>query len=256
MLSRVTCVEDDPDIRDIVAMALSSFGGIDVDQCSTGAEAIERSEAFAPDLILLDVEMSDMNGVETYARLRRIPAFEHTPIVFMTARAMSGEIARLQRMGAADVIVKPFDPLTLAERLDEVCKRNSEAAEVRARLRDLLARHCIALARQTDELGRLLQQGLDPDCSTREPLLTARSITHQAKGTSGSVGFPDMTNAAAALDDLLQVLITQDGPIPPVDVEAARALFDRFGAEAAACVPERSTLYHAHLPRPSSAARK
>lgn len=249
MLNRVTCVEDDADIRDIIAIALSSFGRIEVDLCTSGAEAIARSAQFSPDLILLDVEMSDMNGEETYTRLRGIPTLENTPIVFMTARAMTGEIARLQRMGAADVITKPFDPLTLAERLDVICKRNAEAAEVRSRLRDLLVRHCSGLARQTDEIGRLLAVGLAPDCCTREPLIKARTITHQAKGTSGSVGFPDMAKAATALDDLLHVLSTQAGAIAPSDVENANALFDQFKAMSEACTPDRSTLYNANLPR-------
>jgi CheY-like chemotaxis protein len=254
MLSRVTCVEDDPDIREIVGMALASFGDISIDLCASGAEAIERSEIFAPDLILLDVEMPGMDGVETYARLRRIPALMETPIVFMTARAMAGEIAGLQRMGAAGIITKPFDPLTLADRLADFCKRQSEAAEVRARLRDLLCRHCAGLAHQTEELEQLLQQGLDPNCVSREPLLKARSITHQAKGTSGSVGFPDMSKAAAALDDLLRVLAEQTGAISPSQAQAAKELFGKFEAEGAACVPERSTLYYAHLPSPPAPA--
>ncbi len=256
-LSRVTCVEDDPDIREIVGMALASFGDIIVDLCASGAEAIERSETFAPNLILLDVEMPGMDGVETYARLRHIPALADTPIVFMTARARPEEIARLQRLGAADVITKPFDPLTLAERLADVCRRQSDAAEVRARLRDLLARHCSALARQTEELDQLLQQGLDPNCLSREPLLKARSITHQAKGTSGSVGFPAMSKAAAALDDLLKVLTTEVGWISPSNVQIAKTLFGQFKATGEACTPELSTLYNANLaPRPQSRANR
>jgi CheY-like chemotaxis protein len=254
MLSRVMCVEDDPDIREIVGLALASFGDISVDLCASGAEAIERSEKFAPDIILLDAEMPGMDGVETYARLRRIPTLTDTPIVFMTARARADEIAHLRRIGAAEVITKPFDPLTLADRLTDVCKRQSDAAEVRARLRDLLSRHCAGLARQTEELEQLLQQGLDPNCASREPLLKARSITHQAKGTSGSVGFPEMSKAAAALDDLLKILAEQTDQICSSQAGAVKALFDRFQAEGEACVPERSTLFNAHLPmRPAAA---
>jgi two-component system, OmpR family, response regulator len=250
MLSRVMCVEDDPDIREIVGMALARFGDISVDLCASGAEAIERSEEFAPDLILLDVEMTGIDGVETYARLRRIPALSETPIVFMTARAMAAEIAGFQRIGVAGVITKPFDPLTLADRLADVCKRQADAAEARARLRDLLGRHCSGLARQTEELEQLLQQGLDPNCISREPLLKARSLTHQAKGTSGSVGFPEMSRAAAALNDLLKILSTPARRISPSDVEAAKALFGKFKATSEGCKPELSTLYHANLAPP------
>jgi CheY-like chemotaxis protein len=79
--------------------------------------------AFKPDIILLDVMMPDMDGIETFHRLREVPALEETPIVFMTAKAMPDEVKRYRAMGAAEVIAKPFDPMTLPDQLRKIWDR-------------------------------------------------------------------------------------------------------------------------------------
>lgn len=114
-LQRITCVEDDPDIRAISEIALAEIGGFDLDLCPSGADAIARTPRFRPDLILLDVMMPGMDGVETYRSLRRFPAIAATPVVFMTARTLRHEVASYRALGAAGVISKPFDPVTLAD---------------------------------------------------------------------------------------------------------------------------------------------
>ena len=73
ILKRVLFVEDDADIRTVARMALEAVGGFTVLGCSSGAEALEQIEAFGPDLILLDVMMPGMNGLETLESLRRLP---------------------------------------------------------------------------------------------------------------------------------------------------------------------------------------
>jgi two-component system, OmpR family, response regulator len=122
-LRRLTYVEDEPDIRSITEFALKEIGGYDLDVCTSGLEAIERTPGFNPDLIILDVMMPGMDGVETYERLRAIPKLAHTPVIFMTAKAMKHETDRYKAIGAADVIPKPFDPITLADRVREIWLR-------------------------------------------------------------------------------------------------------------------------------------
>ena len=61
-----------------------------------------------------------MDGIETYNRLRAIPDLADTPVVFMTAKAMNHEMDRYRALGAADVIAKPFDPLSLSARVQEI----------------------------------------------------------------------------------------------------------------------------------------
>jgi DNA-binding response OmpR family regulator len=122
-LKRLTYVEDEPDIRAITEFALKEIGGFEVDVCASGKEAVARTPDFEPNLIILDVMMPGMDGIETYKRLREIPKLAETPVVFMTAKAMTHEIENYRDMGATDVIAKPFDPTTLADRLREIWDR-------------------------------------------------------------------------------------------------------------------------------------
>jgi two-component system, OmpR family, response regulator len=126
-LERITYVEDEPDIRSITEFALKELGGFSLDVCASGPEALERTPHYNPDLIVLDVMMPGMDGVETFKRLRAIPKLAKTPVVFLTAKAMKWEIDRYRGLGAADIIAKPFDPLTLADRLREIWQKHRAA---------------------------------------------------------------------------------------------------------------------------------
>jgi CheY-like chemotaxis protein len=125
-LDRVTYVEDEPDIRSITEFALKEIGGFTLDVCASGPEAIGKAPAFNPDLIILDVMMPGMDGIETFERLRVIPQLAETPIIFMTAKAMTHETDHYRSLGAADVITKPFDPLTLSDRIQEIWQKAKE----------------------------------------------------------------------------------------------------------------------------------
>jgi CheY-like chemotaxis protein len=129
-LERITYVEDEPDIRSITEFALKQLGGFNLDVCGSGPEAIERTPDYDPDLIVLDVMMPGMDGVETFKRLRAVPKLAKTPVVFLTAKAMKWEIDRYRALGAADVIAKPFDPLTLPDRLHEIWQKQPAGGAV------------------------------------------------------------------------------------------------------------------------------
>ena len=113
-LRRVMCVEDDADIRTILELSLATVGGLDVCLCDSGAAALAQVARFKPDLVLLDVMMPGMTGPETLAALRERPEMRGVPVVFMTAKAMPDEVEQLLQHGATGLIVKPFDPMTLA----------------------------------------------------------------------------------------------------------------------------------------------
>ena len=80
--NRICYVEDEPDIRSIADFALTQLGGFTVDLCDSGQQAIDKASAFAPDLFLLDVMMPVTDGIETFKRLKELPALQATPIVF------------------------------------------------------------------------------------------------------------------------------------------------------------------------------
>ena len=114
-LNRITYVEDEPDIRAITQIALEQVGGYTLDVCSSGAEAVEKTSQFQPDLILMDVMMPEMDGIQTLQALRQDPKLSDTPVAFMTARVQGHEVNQYKEAGSAGVIAKPFDPMTLAE---------------------------------------------------------------------------------------------------------------------------------------------
>ena len=123
MLKRVLFVEDDPDIQMVARMALEAVGGFTVLGCGSGAEALKEVEAFAPDLILLDVMMPGMDGLETLQSLRLLPGAARVPVVFMTAKVQAQEVSQYRQAGAVDVIAKPFDPMTLPATVRSIWRR-------------------------------------------------------------------------------------------------------------------------------------
>ena len=122
-LQRILYVEDDPDIQAIAVMVLETIHGFTLEVCSSGNEAVQKAEAFNPDLILLDVMMPNMDGPETLERLREFPTLAVTPVVFMTAKVQPQEVQAYLDLGAVGVIAKPFDPMILADQLREIWER-------------------------------------------------------------------------------------------------------------------------------------
>jgi two-component system catabolic regulation response regulator CreB len=126
MPTRILIVEDEAAIADTIAYALTTDGFVPV-WCSTGAEALAELDREAPDLIVLDVGLPDINGIELF---RLIVARTAAPVIFLTAR--SAEVDRIVglEMGADDYIAKPFSPRELTARIRTVLRRlnRSQAA--------------------------------------------------------------------------------------------------------------------------------
>jgi len=122
--TKVFYIEDEPDIREIVCMALELADDIVSESIGSGHEALQRVQEFKPDVILLDVMMPEMDGPTTLQELRKIPATADTPVVFTTAKVQRTEVDRLMSLGAIAVIPKPFDPLTLAEQVKDILQRH------------------------------------------------------------------------------------------------------------------------------------
>lgn len=122
-LSRILYIEDEPDIQAVARLALEMVGGFTLEVCSSGAEALEKAAAFNPQLILSDVMMPDMDGPTTLTKLRKLAQTANTPAVFMTAKVQPSEVAQYKALGAVDVIAKPFDPMTLASKVEEIWGR-------------------------------------------------------------------------------------------------------------------------------------
>jgi CheY-like chemotaxis protein len=137
---RVLHVDDEPDIRELVQISLGLDPELAVKSCSSGTDALSAADEWAPDVILMDVMMPVMDGPQTLIHLRERKNTAETPVVFMTARAQARELTHFLSLGAAGVIPKPFDPMTLAgslrqyvrpiaSKLDELKRRFIERAQ-------------------------------------------------------------------------------------------------------------------------------
>ena len=119
-LQRILLADDERDILEVSRIALETVGGFEVAVCSSGAELLQRLPEFRPDLIVMDVLMPDMAGPEVLSRVRQLPDFSGIPVIFLTGVTNGIELKALRDSGAADVILKPFDPMTLADRIDGI----------------------------------------------------------------------------------------------------------------------------------------
>lgn len=117
LLSKILYVEDDVDIAMVARLALEAVGGFNVLHCTSGQEALDSFLPFNPQLVLVDVMMPIMDGIQTLANLRLMPQAKETPVIFMTARAQMHEQASYLELGALGVIVKPFDPMTVSDNI-------------------------------------------------------------------------------------------------------------------------------------------
>ena len=122
-LHRVLYVEDEPDIQAVARLALETVGGLTVQICSSGEEALREAPRFEPQLILMDVMMPGMDGPGTLRALRERSLLEGVPVVFMTAKVQPREVAHYTALGALGVIAKPFDPMKLADQVRDLWGR-------------------------------------------------------------------------------------------------------------------------------------
>jgi two-component system, OmpR family, response regulator len=119
-LKRILHIDDEPDISAVVAYALRKLGHYEVCSANSGYLAVELAKEFRPDLILLDVMMPGMDGIQTVTALHADQATAGIPVVYLTAKVQSHEFKSLQQTGVAAVLSKPFDPEGLCRELETV----------------------------------------------------------------------------------------------------------------------------------------
>ena len=127
MSEQVLIVDDDADIRTIARLALEAVGQMHVRTAASADDALSILQEWCPDLVLLDVMMPGTDGTSLFEIVRGIPRLSRLPIVFMTARTQGREVDEYLSMGAAGFIGKPFDPMTLPERLRSILVRVTDA---------------------------------------------------------------------------------------------------------------------------------
>jgi diguanylate cyclase (GGDEF)-like protein len=125
MKSRVLVADDDPSTRTLIDMALQE-AGYDCVLAADGRVALEQARATRPDLVVLDIGMPFMTGDEVHRELRRDPRTRYIPVVFVTAKGTTAEMAARLRNGADDYVAKPFDVEELVARIASALRRGAE----------------------------------------------------------------------------------------------------------------------------------
>ena len=120
MSPEVLIADDDEFIRRLVTTTLEDVSGVRLLEARDGREAVELAVRTRPALILLDVAMPGLDGIEACRRLRAEPATSETPIVMLTAHAGDDDVARAVAAGADRYLTKPFSPLDLLRLVDEL----------------------------------------------------------------------------------------------------------------------------------------
>lgn len=111
--------EDDPDIQLVARLALKR-AGFTVQVVNNGQEALDAIRRQAPDVVLLDWMMPELDGPETCRQLKADPATAGIPVVFLTAKSQEAEIQRGLSLGAAGYVTKPFDALSLGQQVKDI----------------------------------------------------------------------------------------------------------------------------------------
>jgi two-component system response regulator MtrA len=119
----VVLAEDDVDIRDLVQIVLEGLD-LTVTAVGTGADALAACREVTPRLVLLDITMPGMNGLEVCREIRTDEKLRDLPIIIMTARAQASDVAAGIEAGADTYIIKPFGPIELREHVEALLDRS------------------------------------------------------------------------------------------------------------------------------------
>ena len=116
-MSRIVVVDDDPDVRGLIEYMLVESGH-EVTAFADGDEALRSMAAADPQIVLLDVMMPGLSGLEVLTRLRADVATKDLPVIMLTAKAQDADVDLGLALGADGYMVKPFSPRELVARID------------------------------------------------------------------------------------------------------------------------------------------
>ncbi|WP_395943165.1 response regulator [Brevundimonas sp.] len=119
MAHQILVAEDNDDVRDFIVAALGG-GEFKVAEARDGAAVLERLAYAPPALVLLDLHMPIMSGLEVLKRLRGAPGWAETPVVFLTASNQTDDLVEARRLGARGYLVKPVRPADLLAKVKRV----------------------------------------------------------------------------------------------------------------------------------------
>ena len=120
MNKTILIIDDDDDIREATQLCLEVVGNWEIITASSGKQGIEKAIVQQPNLILLDVMMPVMDGIQTLKKLKTNLETKNIPVIFLTAKAHPAEQRQYTQLDIIEVITKPYDPFELSDRIAKV----------------------------------------------------------------------------------------------------------------------------------------
>lgn len=160
-MNGIFCVEDDQNIRELIEYTLSS-SGFKVEGFENGSLFFERIKSELPDLVLLDIMLPDMDGMEILKRIREDERTKHLFVILITAKSERMDKIRGLDLGADDYITKPFDVLELISRVKAMLRRAENRVKSTARILE-----CGAIILDTDKYT-ITVEGADVSLTHKE----------------------------------------------------------------------------------------
>lgn len=127
---RLLIIDDEDDIREVATLTLESLLEFDVVGAASGLAGLAKAESERPDVILLDVMMPGLDGPSTLALLRQSEKTRAIPVIFLTAKVQVADRKQLSELGAAGIIAKPFDPMSLADEIFAILAREDTSVQI------------------------------------------------------------------------------------------------------------------------------
>jgi len=203
MIDTLLIVEDQRDLAELVALHLEDVART-IHICADGTTALKRAAATTPDLVILDLGLPGLDGLEVCRRLRAQPRY--VPILMLTARSSDAERVLGLEMGADDYLVKPFNVMELVARAKAILRRME------------------GLARNEEGKNRIEAGRLAIDASTRKAMVDGEEVALTAKEFDLLVHFARNPGRVYTREQLLDAVWGRDVYVEPrtVDVHIRR----------------------------------
>ncbi len=213
----ILCVDDDPDICEVVHATLRLVAGLDVHTAGSGEQAIDLAYEHRPDLILMDVMMPGLDGPATLKRIRNSVLINEIPLIFLTAKVLPAEIAHFLHLGAIGVIRKPFDPNKLGAELLALWEGKNSARQVigtlnaQSPLRTQTDSPAESFLRRTrGDAVRLIEMFGRVRAGDWSILKDVERIGHSINGSGAMFGFPQLSATGEAIEEVAGEVMAND----------------------------------------------
>jgi two-component system cell cycle response regulator DivK len=125
-MKRVLVVEDNENNMKLICLVLNKHGYEPI-KAFTGKDGVEKAIQERPDIILMDIQLPDISGIEAVKRIRMVDDMQDIPIIAITSYAMAGDREKILNVGCDGYFEKPIDPLTIIEDIEQIVElRNNE----------------------------------------------------------------------------------------------------------------------------------